>query len=154
MTRSLNSQGESSSNTALRIVFTKLGVLSGTYQQILYDSTTSSLSLLNISASSTAQRGGGKTNISSSQGLSQSQSDKKLSDTAQTRLRQSISNSGFFQADGIYPPNPDGGQDYTLGVLGITMDSKSHTVIWADTSRNIPTGLNSVVKILEDIASK
>jgi hypothetical protein len=78
--------------------------------------------------------------MSSSQGLSQSQFDKKLSDIAQTRLRQSISNSGFFQAEGIYPPNPDGSQDYTLGVLGITMDSKSHTAIWVYTFSNIPTG--------------
>jgi hypothetical protein len=93
--------------------------------------------------------------MSSSQGLSQSQSDKKLSDSAQTRLRQSMSNSGFFQAEGIYPPNPDGGQDYTLGVLGVTiMDSKSHTVVWSDTSSNIPKGLNSIVKILQETAFK
>lgn len=152
MTSSLNPKEKSSSNRALRIAFTKLGVLSGTYQQILYDSATSSLSLLNISASSTAQTAGGKTNISSSQAISQS--DKKLSDTYQTRLRQSISNRGFFHANGIYPPNPDGAQDYTLAVLGISMDSKSHTVIWADTSSSVPTGLNSLVKILENTASK
>lgn len=148
------SQGESSSNTALRIAFTRLAVLSGTYQQILYDSTTSSLSLLNISASSTAQTAGGKTNISSSQDLSQSQSDKKLSDADQTSLKQSITNNEFFQTNGIYPPNPARAQDYTLTVLGIIIDTKSHTVIWADTSSNVPAGLNSIVKILEDIASK
>lgn len=154
MTSPLDPKEKSSSNAALRIVFTKLGVLSGTYQQILYDSTTRALSILNISASSTAQTEGGKRKLSSSQGLSQSQSDKKLTDSAQTKLRQSINNSGFFQADGIYPPNPDGAKDYTLVVLGINMDSKSHTVIWADTSSSTSTGLNSVVKILEDIASK
>lgn len=130
------------------------GILSGTYQQISYDSTTRSLSLLKISASSTARSAGGKTKISSSQNLSQSQSDKRLSDAEQMRLRQSVNNSRFFQANGIYPPNPTGAQDYTLDVLGITMDSKSHTVIWADTSSNVPTGLDTVVKKLEDIASK
>lgn len=146
--------GESLSNGSLQFAYTKLGVLSGTYQQILYDSNTNSLGLTNISALATAETGAGKTKITSSQDLSQSQSDKKLPDTDQTNLRQSISNNGFFQANSIYPPNPTGAQDYNLNVLSITMDNKSHTVIWTDVSSNVPAGLASIVKTIENIASK
>lgn len=81
MTRPLNSQRESSKRD-LRIAFTRLGVLSGTCQQILYDSTTSSLSFLKISA---ALKQWEEKHV-----YSQTKSDKKLSDAYQTRLRREL----------------------------------------------------------------
>jgi hypothetical protein len=126
----------------------KDGCLRRACQQISYDSTTSSLSFLYNSSTSTAQTAGEKTNISSSQDLSQSRSDKKLTDALQKMLRDGITNCGFFQANGNYPPNPAGAQDFILDVMGITMDDESQTVIWADTASNVPTGVPCVVKIM------
>ena len=97
---------------------------------------------------------GGKRKVSSSQALSQSQSNKKLSDADQKRLMQSIINNGFFQTNSIYPPDPMGPQDYTLNVLGTNMDNNSHTVLWTNTSGNVPTGLNSIVKTIRRFSFK
>lgn len=140
-------------NPVLKLAYTKLGVAGGNYQQILYDSTTNSLGLTNISAKATAETEAGRTTISSSQGLSQSQSNKKLSETDQSNLRQSITNNGLFQANGIYPPEAAGAQDYTLYILSASMDNKPHTVIWSNTSSGVPSGLASIATTIEELAS-
>ena len=148
------SDGESPSDGSLKLAYTKLGVLSGAYQKILYDSNTKSVGLTNISASLIAEKEPGREIISSSQGLSQSQSSSKtLSDTDQMNLIQNL-NNGFFQANSIYPPDPSGAQDYTLNVLSATLDNRSHSVIWTDTSMNVPAVLNSIVNTIESAVAK
>jgi hypothetical protein len=145
-------QGETPpSNGIFQIAYTKLGVMSGAYQKILYDSNTNSLGLTNASAHSTAEESG-KIKMSSSQ--AQSQSNKKLSETDQSNLRQAISNSGLFEAKDVYTPNPVGTQDYTLNVISVTMDNRPRTIIWTSTSENVPVGLTSIAKTIEDIASR
>jgi hypothetical protein len=151
-------QGEvlpSSSKGILKLAYTKLGVAGGTYQQISYDSTTNSFRLTNISsgakASETEAR---RTIISSSQRLSQSQSKRKLSEADQMSLRHTITNNGLFQANSIYPPDPGGAQGYTLQILSVTIDNKPYTVIWSSTSSDVPSGLASITKTIEDLASK
>jgi hypothetical protein len=149
-------QGEMapSSNGTLQLAYTKLGVMSGSYQQIRYDSGTNSLGITNMSAKSTAETEPGKTKISSSQDSSQSQSNKRLTETDLTNLRQTITNSGLFEAVNIYPPDPAGTQDYTLNVLSVTMDNKPRTIIWTSASENVPAGLTSVANTIDDIASR
>ena len=135
-----------------RFSFTKLGVSNGSYQRILYDSETNSLRLNNISTAVSEKDSG---RLSLSQGQSQSQSNKQISDSDQKNLRQMIDKNGFFQTNGIYPPSNTGeNQNYeTLYVLRIEMDKRLHTVIWTDTSENIPTVLQSLVKAIENIYS-
>ena len=147
-------QAEVASEGNLKLVYTKLGALSGTYQQIMYDSSTNSLGLTNISASATAESEAGKQKLSSSQASSQSQSNKELSESDQSNLRQSIGNSEILKTNAIYPPDTKGAQDYTLNVLGITMGDTSHTAIWTDTSSNVPAGLESLAKTIENFASR
>ena len=97
---------------------------------------------------------GEKTKVDSSQTLSQSQFNKRLSEVDQKRLIRSIIDNGFLQTNNIYPPAQMGPQDYTLNVLGTNMDDNLHTVVWTDTSGDVPIGLNSIVKTIEDIVSK
>jgi len=157
---STTSSSSSSSSTSIqestshdfRFSYTKLGVSNGSYQRILYDSETNSLRLNNISTAVSEKDSG---RLSLSQGQSQSQSNKQISNSDQKNLRQMIDRNGFFQTNGTYPA-PDTGvkENYdTLYVLSIEMDSRLHTVIWTDTSENIPTGIQSIVKAIEKISS-
>jgi len=147
-----SSSSSSSSDGVFRFTYLKVGVLKPIYQRISYDSETNSLRLTNISTAVNDNESGG---LSFSQGQSQSQSNKQLSDSDQKNLQQMIDKNGFFQTNGIYPP-PDSGvnENYdTLYVLSIEMDNRHHTVIWTDNSVNIPTVLQSIVKAIENISS-
>jgi hypothetical protein len=126
----------------ITFTYTKLGVLSGNYQRILYDSKTNGLSLSNNTSVLDA-------------GVSSSQSSaKQVSDSDEKNLEQLINKNGFFQANSIYPPNPTEAQDYTIHILNVRMDNRSHTVLWADTSNNVPPGLLSIVQQIENLASQ
>lgn len=94
--------------------------------------------------------------ISSSQRASQSQSNRnnELSDSNKSNLTQLINASAFFQAKNVYPPDASGPQDYTLNILSITMDNVSRTVLWSDTSSNVPVGISRIAQTLQEIASK
>ena len=147
-------QGETpASDGVLKVAFTKLGVMNGAFQQILYDSVTNSLGMTNTSAKTTAESESGETRMSSSQDVSQSQSNKRLSQTDQANLREGIANSGLFEANDVYPPSPAGTQDYILNVLSVTMDNRPRTVVWTNTSENVPASLTSVADTIESLAS-
>lgn len=140
-------QTSDDTTTNLEVSYTELGVLSGSFQRITYNSETKTLGLNNISASSSIADSG---KISSQQ-ASQSQSNKQLSETDERNLRDIITTSGFFEANSVYPPST---QDYTLHILGIVMDGKMHTVLWTDTSTDVLVGLTSVAQAIENIASE
>jgi hypothetical protein len=128
-------------------------VLGGEYQKIVYDSVTNSIALTKVSASSTLARSEGKARTRSKrfQSQSQTQSSKKISNSQREQLVQTIMSSEFFQTDVFYPPDPIGTQDYILMVLAIKFEDKTHATIWADTSRNVPAGLISIVKAIQEI---
>jgi len=157
---SSSSTSSSSSSTSIpestshdfRFSYTKLGVSSGSYQRILYDSETNSLRLTNISTAVSEKDSG---RLSLSQGQSQSQSNRQISDSDQKNLQEMIDQNGFFQTNDVYPP-PDTGANKgydTVYVLSIEMDNRVHTVIWTATSENIPTAITSIVKSIEKISS-
>jgi hypothetical protein len=60
----------------------------------------------------------------------------------------------FFLTDVFYSPDPLGPQDYTLLVLAVKFEGRSHTTIWTNTSRDAPAGLVSIVRAIQVIASK
>jgi hypothetical protein len=140
--------------TILKIVYTTLGVLDGRCQKILYDSITSSMELTRISVSSTLATSVGKAKTTSKRFQSQSQThlSKKISDSQREQLRQTIMSNEFFRTEVFYPPDPTGTQDYTLIVLTVKFEDKTHTTIWTDTSRNVPAGLISIAKAVQEIA--
>jgi hypothetical protein len=153
----LNQTGSSSSDAGLKFAYTKLGVLGGIYQLISYDSKTDVLTIRNTSEAIPSQ-----SNIQSniqSNTQSNTQSNVQLSESEENNLKQLINNNGFFQANSIYPPPPPppntkGAQNYTLlYVLSITMDNNNnnrpHTVLWTDTSNNVPSSLLSIVQAIE-----
>ena len=146
-TSSLSTSTSTSTPNDLRFSYSKLGVSSGDYQRISYDSQTNFLRLHNVS---TVIKENDSGRLSLSQGQSQSQSNKQISDSDQRNLQQMIEQNGFFQTNGIYPPTDAGvKQNYeTLHALSIEMDDRVHSVIWTDTSENIPTVLPSIVKAI------
>jgi hypothetical protein len=80
------------------------------------------------------------------------QSNVQLSESEENNLKQLINNNGFFQANSIYPPlGTKGALSYTLlYILSITTDNnRSHTVLWTDTSNNVPSSLLSIVQAIE-----
>jgi hypothetical protein len=137
--------------TNLQFSYTKLGVLNGAYQRISYNSETRTLGLSNTSASSTISETG---KILSSQQASQFQSNKQLSETDERNLLDTITRNGFFEANSVYPPSTTANQkDYLLHVLAISVDSKMHTVLWTDSSSNVPAGISSMAQTIENMAS-
>jgi len=148
-----SSSSSSSSDGVFRFTYLKVGVLKPIYQRISYDSETNSLKLNNISAAINKNTDSGR--FSSSQGQSQSQSNRQISDSDQKNLQQMIEQNSFFQTDSIYLPDTvRDQQNYdTLYVLSIEMGNRLHSVLWMDTSKNIPTGILPIVKTIEKIAS-
>ena len=129
-------QASNDATTNLQFSYTKLGVLSGGFQRISYNSETRTLDLSNTSASSTITETG---KISSSQQTSQSQSNKQLTETDELNLLDTITKNEFFEANSVYPPSTTANQeDYILHVLAISVDGKTHTVLWTDSSSNVP----------------
>jgi hypothetical protein len=118
----------------------------------LYDSETNSLGLTNISTV-ISDNGSGRSSIS--QGQSQSQSNRQVSDSDEKNLQQMVEQNGFFGANSMYHP-PDTGinENYdSLYILRIDIDNRAHTVTWTDTLENIPRVLLSIVKAIENISS-
>src|ERR671918_2031252 len=134
----------------LQFSYTKLGVLSGGYQRISYSSETKSLGLSNTSASSTIAETG---KILSSQQASQFQSNKQLSEIDERNLLDTFTKNGFFEANSVYPPNTANQEDYILHVLAISVNGKTHTVLWTDSSSNVPAGISSIAQRIENMAS-
>ncbi|HKG89310.1 MAG TPA: hypothetical protein VKA95_13375 [Nitrososphaeraceae archaeon] len=136
--------------TNLQFSYTKLGVLNGAYQRISYNSETRTLGLSNTSASSTISETG---KILSSQQASQSQSNRQLSETDERNLLDTITRNGFFEANSVYPPITTANQkDYLLHVLAVSVNGKMHTVLWTDSSNNVPAGISSVAQTIENMA--
>ena len=143
-------QPSNDATTNLRFSYTKLGVFSGGYQRISYSSETKTLGLSNTSASSTIAETG---KILSSQQASQFQSNKQLSETDERNLLDTFTKNGFFEANSVYPPSTANQEDYILHVLAISVNGKTHTVLWTDSSSNVPAGISSIAQRIENMAS-
>ena len=141
-------QTASSADTGLKFAYTKIGVLGGLYQRVSYDSETKSLALTSLSAVIKNTDSG----ISSSQQASQSQSNKELSDSEENNLKQMVNTSGFFGANAVYPPNEANSPNYMLHILSIKLDNRTHTVLWSETSSNVPSGTVSLAQAIEKLA--
>ena len=143
-------QPSNDATTNLQFSYTKLGVFSGGYQRISYSSETKTLGLSSTSASSTIAETG---KILSSQQASQFQSNKQLSETDERNLLDTFTKNGFFEANSVYPPSTANQEDYILHVLAISVNGKTHTVLWTDSSSNVPAGISSIAQRIENMAS-
>jgi hypothetical protein len=69
-------------------------------------------------------------------------------------LLDAIAKNGFFEANSMYPPSTSANQEeYILHVLAVSVGSKVHTVLWTDSSGNVPAGISSVAQTIENMAS-
>jgi hypothetical protein len=137
---------ETPPTTDLKFVYTTFGILNWTYQRIAYDSETDSLAQSSLSA---AGSDGGV-----SQMAAQSQSNKQISDSDAINLEQMINNNRFFEINGFYPPGATGAQDYLIHVLSVTLNSRTHSVLWTDQSNNLPAELLSIANTIEGLSAK
>src|ERR687893_16385 len=81
-------------------------------------------------------------------------SNKQLTETDELNLLDTITKNGFFEANSVYPPSTTANQeDYILHVLAISVDGKTHTVLWTDSSSNVPAGISSIAQRIENMAS-
>jgi hypothetical protein len=77
-----------------------------------------------------------------------------LSETDERNLLDTITKNGFFEANSVYSPSTTANQeDYILHVLAILVDGKMHTVLWTDSSSNVPSGISSIAETIENMAS-
>ena len=52
----------------------------------------------------------------------------------------------------MYPPSTAANQgDYILHVLAISVDGRIHTVLWTDSSSNVPAGISSIAQTIENM---
>ena len=137
---------ETPPTTGLKFVYTTFGILNGTYQRLAYNSETGSLAQSSISAA--ADDGG------VSQRATQSQSNKQISDSDARNLEQMINNNRFFEMNGFYPPSATGAQDYLVHVLSVTLNDRTHSVLWTDQSNNLPAELLSIANTIEELSAK
>jgi hypothetical protein len=84
----------------------------------------------------------------------QSQSNKQISDSDARNLKQMINNNRFFEISGFYPPRAIGVQDYLIHVLSVTLNSRTHSVLWTDQSNNLPTELLSIANTIKGLSAK
>ena len=124
---------ETPPTTDLKFVYTTFGILNGTNQRIAYDSETDSLAQSSLSA---AGSDGGV-----SQMAAQSQSNKQISDSDAINLEQMINSA-------------TGAQDYLIHVLSVTLNSRTHSVLWTDQSNNLPAELLSIANTIEGLSAK
>jgi hypothetical protein len=146
MAQTDNQPAETSPTTVLKFVYTTFGILNGTYQRLTYDSETGSLTQSSLSAA------GGDGGVS--QRAAQSQSNKQILDADARNLDQMINNNRFFEMNSFYPPSATGAQDYLVHVLSITLNSRTHSVLWTDQSNNLPAELLSITNTIERLFTK
>ena len=65
----------------------------------------------------------------------------------------SLMRNEYFQTSVFYPPDSTESHEHILTILAVNLDGRLHTVIWTDTSGNLPTGLQSIVEAIQKIAS-
>lgn len=135
------------STTGLKFVYTTFGILNGTYQRLTYDSETGSFAQSSFSAADGSD-------VGVSQRAAQSQSNKQISDSDARNLEQMINNNRFFELNGFYPPSATRAQDYLIHVLSVTLNGRTHSVLWTDQSNNLPTELLSIANTIEALSAK
>ena len=131
---SITSKEDSLSNTDFNFKYTESGGLTARYLLISYDSKT------NILASSTDISG---SNIS----------QKPLSDADKDDLN-TITESEFFKTKTDYPPEKEDDPSLVSFNLTATIEDKTHTTAWTNTSKEIPDGITKIVDEIKKVVAK
>lgn|ERR671930_452812 len=124
----------SSSNTDYNLKYTESGGLTARYLTISYDSKT------NVLTSSTDISG---SNIS----------QKPLSDSDKTELKNVITGSEFFNTKTDYPPEKEDPSLIAYS-LTITMGDKVHTTAWTNSSKEVSGSITSIVDEIKKVVAK
>ena len=126
---------DSLSNADFSFKYTESGGLTARYLLISYDSKT------NILASST--------DISGS-----NTSQKPLSDADKVDLKNTITESEFFKTKIDYPPEKEDDPSLVSFNLTATIQDKTHTTAWTNTSKEIPDGITKIVDEIKKVVAK
>jgi hypothetical protein len=125
----------SSSNIDYTLKYTESGGLTRRYLTISYDSKT------NVLTSSTDISG---SNIS----------QKPLSDSDKTELKNVITGSEFFNTKTDYPPEKEEDPSLIDYSLTITMGHKVHTTAWTNSSKEVSDSITSIVDEIKKVVAK
>jgi len=128
-----NDDNDNSNNFSFK--YTESGGLTSRYLLISFDSNTNTLS------SSTDISG---TNLS----------QKTVPDSDKQELKDSIMQNNFFECKADYPPEKEDDPSLVAYSLAITIDDKTHTTAWTNTSRERPDSISNIVAAIRKIAAK
>jgi hypothetical protein len=131
----ITSKENSLSNTDFNFKYTESGGLTARYLLISYDSKT------NILASST--------DISGS-----NTSQKPLSEADKADLKNTIIESEFFKTKTDYPPEKEDDPSLVSFNLTATIEDKTHTTAWTNTSKEISDGITKIVDEIKKVVAK
>src|SRR5919198_4065196 len=121
-----NNYDNNYNNSYFSFKYTESGGLTARYLLISFDSNTNTLT--------------SSTDISGSN-LSQ----KTIPDSDKQELKDTIIQNNFFESKADYPPEKEDDPSLVAYSLAITMDDKTHTSAWTNTSRDRPDGIAKIV---------
>ena len=131
-----NKDDLSASNLDFNFKYTESGGLTARYLTISYDSKT------NVLASSTDVSG---SNIS----------QRPISESDKSGLKNAITENDFFNTKTDYPPEKEDDPTLVAYSLAITMGSdKTHTTAWTNTSKGMPGNIKKVVDEIKKVVDK
>jgi hypothetical protein len=115
--------------------YTESGGLTARYLLISFDSSTNTLT--------------SSTDISGSN-LSQ----KTISDSDKQELKETIIQSNFFESKPDYPPEKEDDPSLIAYSLAVTIDDKTHTTAWTNTSKEMPDSIKKVIDEIKKVIAK
>jgi hypothetical protein len=81
-------------------------------------------------------------------------SQKTIPETDKQELKEAIIQNNFFESKADYPPEKEDDPSLIAYSLAITMDDKTHTSAWTNTSRETPDGIAKIVDAIRRITAK
>ena len=130
-----NKGSNNGNNSYFSFKYTESGGLTARYLLISFDSNTNTLT--------------SSTDISGSN-LSQ----KTIPDSDKQELKEAIIQNNFFESKADYPPEKEDDPSLIAYSLAITVDDKTHTAAWTNTSKERPDGLGKIVDTIRRITAK
>jgi hypothetical protein len=132
---SSSAKGKNNGNYYFSFKYTESGGLTARYLLISFDSNTNALT--------------SSTDISGSN-LSQ----KTVPDSDKQELKDTIMQNNFFESKADYPPEKEDDPSIIAYSLAITIDDKTHTTAWTNTSRERPDSIANIVGAIRRITAK
>jgi hypothetical protein len=81
-------------------------------------------------------------------------SQKTISDSDKQELKETIIQSNFFESKPDYPPEKEDDPSLIAYSLAVTIDDKTHTTAWTNTSKEMPDSIKKVIDEIKKVIAK